>query len=117
MHRLTVRRRASSTSTSTASRSSAGPSRSAHVVERRSGFLETFHQVLLLRTGLRGLDDLTVQPDAFPLYLALRDCHIVLSQGTQNQYGEMAVAARAEFLVMQASSPSHRCGSSSAGGP
>ena len=26
---------------------------------------------------------------------------IVLSQGSQNQYGEMAVAARAEFLVMQ----------------
>ena len=25
----------------------------------------------------------------------------MLSQGTQNQYGEMAVAARAEFLVMQ----------------
>ena len=47
------------------------------------------------------LDDLTVQPDAFPLYRALRDCHLVLSQGAHNQYGEMAVAARAEFLVMQ----------------
>jgi hypothetical protein len=72
------------------------------LVERRSGFLEAFHQVLFLaHQYFKELDDLTVQADAFPLYRALRDCHIVLSQGTQNQYGEMAVAARAEFLVMQ----------------
>lgn len=72
------------------------------LVERRSGFLESFHQVLFLaHQYFKELDDLTVQADAFPLYRALRDCHIVLSQGTQNQYGEMAVAARAEFLVMQ----------------
>lgn len=72
------------------------------VAERRNGFLGTFHQVLFLaHRFFKDLDDLTVQPDAFPLYRALRDCHIVLSQGTQNQYGEMAVAARAEFLVMQ----------------
>lgn len=72
------------------------------LVERRSGFLATFHQVLhLAHQYFKEYDDLTVQADAFPLYRALRDCHIVLSQGTQNQYGEMAVAARAEFLVMQ----------------
>lgn len=72
------------------------------LVERRSGFLETFHQVLFLaHQYFKQLDDLTVQADAFPLYRALRDCHIVLSQGSQNQYGEMAVAARADFLVMQ----------------
>lgn len=71
-------------------------------VERRSGFLPAFHQVLFLaHQYFKELDDLTVQADAFPLYRALRDCHIVLSQGSQNQYGEMAVAARAEFLVMQ----------------
>ena len=72
------------------------------VVERRTGFIDTFHQVLFLaHRYFKELDDLTVQADPFPLYRALRDCHIVLSQGTQNQYGEMAVAARAEFLVMQ----------------
>lgn len=72
------------------------------LVERRNGFLEAFHQVLYLaHRYFKELDDLTIQADAFPLYRALRDCHIVLSQGTQNQYGEMAVAARAEFLVMQ----------------
>lgn len=77
--------------------------RPATLVERRTGFLETFHQILFLaHRYFKELDDLTVQADAFPLYRALRDCHIVLSQGTQNQYGEMAVAAREEFLVMQA---------------
>ncbi|MDO7866772.1 hypothetical protein [Nocardioides jiangxiensis] len=71
-------------------------------VERRSGFLPAFHQVLFLaHQYFKELDDLTIQADSFPLYRALRDCHIVLSQGSQNQYGEMAVAARAEFLVMQ----------------
>lgn len=103
MHRLTVRRRAVEYEYeygfSLIGRAIPRPQ---HVVERRHGFLSTFHQVLFLAHKLfKEQDDLTVQPDAFPLYRALRDCHIVLSQGTQNQYGEMAVAARAEFLVMQ----------------
>jgi hypothetical protein len=71
-------------------------------VERRSGFLPAFHTILHLATIFyRSLDDLTVQPDGFPLYQALRDGHLVMSQGSQNQYGEMAVAARAEMTVMQ----------------
>lgn len=103
MHRLTVRRRAVEYEYeygfSLIGRAIPRPHT---VVERRHGFVETFHQVLFLaHRFFKELDDLTVQPDAFPLYRALRDCHIVLSQGTQNQYGEMAVAARAEFLVMQ----------------
>lgn len=103
VHRLTVRRRAVEYEYEYGLPliGRAIPRRST-VVERRSGFLEAFHQVLFLaHQYFKELDDLTVQADAFPLYRALRDCHIVLSQGTQNQYGEMAVAARAEFLVMQ----------------
>ncbi len=103
MHRLTVRRRAAEYEYEYGLPliGRAVP-RSRTLVERRNGFLETFHQVLFLaHRYFKELDDLTVQADAFPLYRALRDCHIVLSQGTQNQYGEMAVAARAEFLVMQ----------------
>ncbi|HET8960649.1 hypothetical protein [Nocardioides sp.] len=103
VHRMTVRRRAVEYEyeygLSLIGRAVPRPST---VVERRHGFLEAFHQVLFLaHRYFKELDDLTVQADAFPLYRALRDCHIVLSQGTQNQYGEMAVAARAEFLVMQ----------------
>lgn len=71
-------------------------------VERRSGFLNSFHTILHQSTlFFKELDDLTITPDGFPLYEALRECHLVLSQGSQNQYGEMAVTARAEMLVMQ----------------
>ncbi|NPD07106.1 hypothetical protein HN031_20715 [Nocardioides sp. zg-1308] len=103
LHRLTVRRRAVEYEYEYGfSLIGRAVPRPHVVVERRNGFLATFHQVLFLaHRYFKELDDLTVQADAFPLYRALRDCHIVLSQGTQNQYGEMAVAARAEFLVMQ----------------
>lgn len=72
------------------------------LVERRSGFLATFHQILHQALAYyKEADDLTVQADPFPLFQSLRDCHVVLSQGSHNQYGEMAVAARVEFLLMQ----------------
>lgn len=103
VHRLTVRRRAVEYEYEYGLPliGRAIPRRSS-IVERRSGFLEAFHQVIhLAHQYFKELDDLTVQADAFPLYRALRECHIVLSQGTQNQYGEMAVEARVEFLVMQ----------------
>lgn len=102
-HRLTVRRRAVEYEYEYGfSLIGKAVPRPHSVVERRNGFIATFHQVLFLaHRYFKELDDLTVQADAFPLYRALRDCHIVLSQGTQNQYGEMAVAARAEFLLMQ----------------
>lgn len=103
LHRLTVRRRAVEYEYEYGfSLIGRAVPRPHTVVERRNGFVATFHQVLFLaHRYFKELDDLTVQADAFPLYRALRDCHIVLSQGTQNQYGEMAVAARAEFIVMQ----------------
>jgi hypothetical protein len=77
------------------------PSREA-LVERRSKFLQAFHTILNLSADLfKQIDTLIVNPDAHPLYEALREGHLVLSQGTENQYGEMAVTARAEMLVMQ----------------
>lgn len=72
------------------------------LVERRSGFLQAFHQILhQAHVFYKERDDLTVSADAFPLYRSLRECHLILSQGSHNQYGEMAVAARVDFLVMQ----------------
>lgn len=71
-------------------------------VESRANFLESFHQVVhQAHLFYERRDDLTVNADPFPLYQAIRDCHLALSYGTHNQYGEMAVTARAEFLVMQ----------------
>lgn len=103
VHRMTVRRRAAEYEYEYGLPliGRAVPRRG-HNVESRSGFLEAFHQVLFQAHGFfKERDDLTVSADAFPLFRALRDCHLVLSQGAQNQFGEMAVAARAEFLVMQ----------------
>ena len=102
-HRLTVRRRAAEYEyeygLSLLGRAVPSPRSN---VERRSAFLAAFHQVIhQAHLFYKELDDLTVNADAFPLAQALRECHLVLSQGSHNQYGEMAVAARAEFLVMQ----------------
>jgi hypothetical protein len=72
------------------------------LVERRSGFLRAFHTILhQAHVFFKEYDDLTVSADAFPLYQSLRECHLILAQGSHNQYGEMAVAARAEMLLMQ----------------
>ena len=103
VHRTTVRRRAAEYEYEYGLPliGRAVPARSRNV-ERRSAFLESFHQVIHeAHVFFKEADDLTVAADAFPLSRALRDCHLVLSQGSQNQYGEMAVAARAEFLAMQ----------------
>jgi hypothetical protein len=101
--RLTVRRRATEYEFEYGLRliGKAVPSREA-LVERRSKFLQAFHTILNLSADLfKQIDTLIVNPDAHPLYEALREGHLVLSQGTENQYGEMAVTARAEMLVMQ----------------
>lgn len=71
-------------------------------LERRTGFLAAFHQVLYLaHVFFKEHDDMTVQADPFPLYQALREAHLILSAGSHNQYGQMAIRARAEFVAMQ----------------
>jgi len=39
--------------------------------------------------------------DAFPLVNALREVHIILSQGAHNQYGDLPWTARQEMLMQQ----------------
>ncbi|MFP5416152.1 MAG: hypothetical protein ACLGHZ_04630 [Actinomycetes bacterium] len=102
-HRMTVRRRAAEYEYEYGMRliGRAIPP-SASFVERRSAFLESFHQVLhQAHVYFKEDDDLTVNADAFPLYRSLRECHLELSQGSHNQYGQLAISARAEFLQMQ----------------
>lgn len=102
-HRMTVRRRAAEYEYEyglTLIGKAIPPARS--LVERRSGFLEAFHHVLhQAHVYFKEDDDLTVTADAFPLYRSLRECHLELSQGSHNQFGQLAVAARAELLQMQ----------------
>lgn len=76
-----------------------GPLRTA---DSRSKFLEAFHSLLYLTTLFyRQDDDTTVIADAFPLLNALRDVHLILSQGAHNQFGDLPSTARQEMLIQQ----------------
>jgi hypothetical protein len=71
-------------------------------VERRSRFLEAFHSLLQLCVPFfKQVDDLTVNADGFPLLNALKDIHILLAEGMNNQFGDLPWTARVEMLMMQ----------------
>jgi hypothetical protein len=70
--------------------------------DSRSRFLECFHTLLMLCSIFyKEDDDTTVVADGFPLLNALRDVHLVLTQGAHNQYGDLPWTARQEFLMQQ----------------
>lgn len=70
--------------------------------ERRSQFLEAFHHLLhVCHAYYKEVDDTTVVADAFPVLNALREVHLLLAQGATNQFGDLPVTSRAEFMVMQ----------------
>jgi hypothetical protein len=71
-------------------------------VESRSGFLQAFHD-LLHRACLfyKDDDDTTIIADAFPVLNALRDVHLLLAEGNNNQYRDMTWTARGEMLMEQ----------------
>jgi hypothetical protein len=70
--------------------------------DRRSKFIEAFHN-LLYRAWIffREDQDTTVISDAFPLLTALKDVHVILAEGAQNQFGDLPWTAREEMLMMQ----------------
>ncbi len=70
--------------------------------DSRSRFLESFHTLLMLCSVFyKEDDDTTVVADGFPVLNALRDVHLVLTQGAHNQYGDLPWTARQEFLMQQ----------------
>ncbi|MGH4009987.1 MAG: hypothetical protein ACRDTH_17850 [Pseudonocardiaceae bacterium] len=70
--------------------------------DRRSKFIESFHTLLhLSHLFFKEDDDTTVIADGFPLLNALRETHLVLSEGAHNQFGDLPSTARAEMLIMQ----------------
>jgi hypothetical protein len=73
-----------------------------HAAETRSRFLESFHN-LLHRASIfyKEDDDTTIVADPFPVLNALRDVHLVLSEGATNQYGDLRWTARQEMLMQQ----------------
>jgi hypothetical protein len=70
--------------------------------DARSRFLEAFHVLLRLCTVFyRQDDDTNVKADAFPVLNALKEVHLILSQGAHNQFGGLPTAARIEMLMQQ----------------
>lgn len=75
---------------------------SARYVERRSRFLESFHTLLHEALVFYRLDDdTTVVANAFPVLNALRDTHLVLAEGAENQFDGVPLQSRIEILAMQ----------------
>lgn len=71
-------------------------------VERRSKFLETFHNLLHECTKFYvQRDDLTVRADGFPLLNSITDVHRLLAEGANNQAFDLTWTARLEMMIMQ----------------
>jgi hypothetical protein len=70
--------------------------------DSRSRFLEAFHVLLRLCTTFYLQDDDTnIKADAFPVLNALKEVHLILSQGAHNQFGDLPTTARVEMLMQQ----------------
>jgi len=70
--------------------------------DNRSKFIEAFHNLLACAARFYKEDaDTTVRADGFPLLNALKDVHLVLADGLQNQLCDMTWTARAEMLMTQ----------------
>ncbi|CAN7506722.1 hypothetical protein LJR130_003504 [Variovorax sp. LjRoot130] len=70
--------------------------------DSRSRFLEAFHNLLRqCTTFYKQDDDTTVKADAFPVLNALKEVHLILSQGAHNQFGDLPSTARIEMMMEQ----------------
>ena len=70
--------------------------------DSRSKFLEAFHTLLsILAAFYKRDDDTTMVADGFPVLNALKEAHLILSQGAHNQFGDLPTTARIEMLMQQ----------------
>jgi hypothetical protein len=70
--------------------------------DSRPRFLEAFHNLLAESTRVYRLSmDTTVNPDTFPVLNALKELHLILSEGAHNQFGDLPATARQEMLIQQ----------------
>ncbi len=68
--------------------------------DSRSKFLEAFHNLLYICSGFfQQDDDTTVISDGFPVLNALKEVHLLLSEGAHNQFGDLPSTARIEMLM------------------
>jgi hypothetical protein len=70
--------------------------------DSRSRFIEAFHNLLNLSWEFhRQDDDTTVIADGFSVLNALKETHLLLSEGAHNQFGDLPWTARHEMLMQQ----------------
>ena len=70
--------------------------------DSRSRFMEAFHNLLSLAAVFyKHDDDTTYIADGFPALNALKETHLLLTEGAHNQYGDLPWTARHEMLMYQ----------------
>jgi hypothetical protein len=70
--------------------------------DSRSRFLEAFHTLLSTVSAFyKRDDDTTIVADGFPVLNALKEAHLILSQGAHGQFGDLPSTARIEMLMQQ----------------
>ena len=68
--------------------------------DTRSKFIEAFHNLLYIASVFHQHDDdTTMIADGFPVLNALKEVHLILSQGAHNQFGDLPWVARQEMLM------------------
>lgn len=76
--------------------------RDVRTADSRSKFLEAFHTLLSITSAFyKRDDDTTIVADGFPVLNALKEAHLILSQGAHNQFGDLPSTARIEMLMQQ----------------
>jgi hypothetical protein len=101
-HRLSVRRRAYEYDHHYGLRLYGKAVPTIQSADSRSKFLEAFHTLLYLCSGFfKEEDDTTVIADGFPVLNALKDVHLLLTEGAHNQFGDLPSTARQEMLLQQ----------------
>jgi hypothetical protein len=70
-------------------------------VDSRSRFLQAFDDLLRKTALFYTHADATTAADAFPVLNAIRDVHLLLSEGAHNQFGDLPRTARQEMLMEQ----------------
>lgn len=101
-HRLTVRRRADEYDHQYGLRLEGRAAPNYRTADSRVQFMGAFHNLLHMAAAFfQKDDDTTVLADAFPVLNALKEVHLILSQGAHNQFGDLPVTARVEMLMQQ----------------
>jgi hypothetical protein len=101
-HRLTTRRRAYEYDHHYGLALASTPRLRVRGADSRSRFIEAFHNLLSLCWEFyKEDDDTTVIADGFSVLNALKETHLLLTEGAHNQYGDLPWTARHEMLMQQ----------------